>query len=472
MWSLFWLNILLLAIGFIAVDGFLVGAPDMRAQAWNEIAEQAFVAGSGEMSCRVAGWAVGFLSVLDQLTWYASQNLIPIIPGLELKLAAWGLVLFQGGILAYVYTRYQIGMLSLIEQRQLRLSALTGKSTLSKTFVVTILVLAIPYLYVSLKLQDLDPKMPMPDVPEINPCEPDQHAIKALESRLGVELQKVRFDARKRASKDVDKEVDKVFADVERGVDRYLDWYFTVIGEYERLAAMATGDFADMMASELNRKLFVDTQLNDRLEKARQRLVGDSQKQLTEMADNLAGKIRNEVAASPCQLGELDMSALGNLDRDKFRAEVAVGGGVLGGTVTAKLLAKKTTGVVASKLAAKQTFKVAAGLAGKVAAKKAGAIALSAAGAAAICSPTGPIAIACGIGAGVVTWLTIDKVAMEIDEARFRAEMCAEILKEVQASKTALAEALKLQQYAAIDRMTLLIQNSVAKTFIPARDGL
>ena len=82
-------------------------------------------------------------------------------------------------------------------------------------------------------------------------------------------------------------------------------------------------------------------------------------------------------------------------------------------------------------------------MAGKVAAKEAGAIALSAAGATAICSPTGPFAIACGIGAGIVTWLTIDKVAIEIDEARFRAEMRAEILKEVQVSKTALALALK-----------------------------
>lgn len=472
MWPLFWLNVLLLAIGFMAVDGFLVGAPDMRTQAWNEIAEQAFAAGSSEVSCRIAGWVVGLLSALDQLTWYASQKLIPVIPGLELKLAAWGLVLLQAGILGYVYTRYQMGVLALIEQRQLCLSALTGKSTFSKAFVVTILVLAMPYLYVSLKLQDFDPKMPVPAVLETNPCKPDQHVIKALESSLGVELQKARSDARQRASKDVDKAVDEVFADVERGVDRYLDWYFTVIGEYERLAAMATGDFANMMTRELNRTLFGDTRLDDRLEKARQRIAGDSQKQLTELAGHLAGKIRSEAAAGPCQIGTLDMSALGDLDRDQFRAKVAAGGGVLAGTVTAKLLTKKTAGVVVSKLAAKQTFKVAAGLAGKVAAKEAGAIALSAAGATAICSPTGPFAIACGIGAGIVTWLTIDKVAIEIDEARFRAEMRAEILKEVQVSKTALALALKSQQYAAIDRMTLLIQNTVGETFIPARDGL
>lgn len=472
MWPLFWINVLMLAIGFMAVDGFLVGAPDMRAQAWNEIAEQAFAAGSGEMSCRIAGWVVGFLSALDQLTWYFSQNLIPIIPNLELKLAAWSLVLFQAGILGYVYIRYQMGVLALIEQRQLRLSALTGKSTFSKAFVVTILVLAMPYLYVSLKPQDVDTKVPVPEIPKINPCEPEQNVIKALESGLGVELQKARSDAKQRASADVDKAVDEVFADVERGVDRYLDWYFTVIGEYERLAAMATGDFANMMASELNRNLFVDTRLDDRLEEARQRIAGDSQKQLTELAGHFAGKIKNEFAATPCQMGALDMSALGDLDRDQFRAKVAAGGGVLAGTVTAKLAAKKTAGVVASKLAAKKTFKVAAGLVGKVAAKKAGTIALSAAGATAICSPTGPLAIVCGIGAGIVTWLTIDKVAIEIDKKRFRDEMRAEILREVQVSKTALALALKSQQYAAIDRVTLLIQNSVGKTFMPARDGL
>lgn len=472
MWPLFWLNVLLLAIGFMAIDGFLVGAPDLRAQAWNEIAEQAFAAGSGEMSCRIAGWAVGSLSALDQLTWYFSQSLIPIIPGQGLKLAAWGLVLFQVGILGYVYTRYQMGVLALIEQRQLRLSTLTGKSTSSRAFVVTILVLAMPFLYVSLKPQNVDPKMPESAIPEINPCEPDQNVVKAFESNLGVELQKARSETRQRASTDVDKAVDEVFADVERGVDRYLDWYFTVIGEYERLAAMATGDFANMMANELNRNLFVDTRLDGRLEKARLRIAGDSQKQLTELAGGFAGKIKNKVATSSCQFGKLDMSALGNLDRDLFRAKMAAGGGVLAGTVTAKLAAKKTVGVVAGKLAAKNTFKVAASLAGKVAAKKAGTIALSAAGAAAICSPTGPVAIVCGGVAGIIAWITFDKVAIEIDEKRFRVEMRAEMMKEVQASKKALAHSLKLQQYSAIDRMTLHIQNSVGKTFIPARDGL
>lgn len=476
LWPLFWLNVALLAFGFMIIDFVLVGAQDMRVRVWSDIAEQAFAEGNSGVSCRVAGWFIGSLSSLDHLAWYAAQKLIPGIPQRELKLAAWGIVLLQAGILGYVFTRYQLGVLALIDRRYLRLSTLTGESTFSKAFVVTILALSVPYLYASLKLRDFDPKGLVLAAEKVvewaNPCQPDQHARKVLELRVDADLKRARADAMQRTNQSIDKAVDEVFADVERGVDRYLDWYFTVIGEYERLAALATGTFANKMASELNRNLFGDTRLDERLEVVRQRIAGDSQQQLTEMAGHLAGKIRKEVEASPCQIEALDMSALGDLDRDKFRATVAAGGGVLAGTVTAKLLAKKAAGVFASKLAAKKGFKVAAGLAGKVAAKKGGTILLSAAGATAICSPGGPLALICGAGAGVIAWITIDKVSIEIEEKAYRVEMRAEILKEVQGYKTGLALALKLQQHEAINKMVVRIQDSVDGTFIPMRDGL
>jgi len=107
---------------------------------------------------------------------------------------------------------------------------------------------------------------------------------------------------------------------------------------------------------------------------------------------------------------------------------VAATGGTAAGVVTAKLLAQEAGAAVAAKVAAKNSFKAAAALAGKVTAKKGGSILLSATAATAVCAPGGPLAVLCGVAAGAVTWLAIDKALVEIDESLFRDEMRAELL--------------------------------------------
>jgi len=123
-------------------------------------------------------------------------------------------------------------------------------------------------------------------------------------------------------------------------------------------------------------------------------------------------------------------------------------------------------------VAAKNSFKAAAALAGKVTAKKGGSILLSATAATAVCAPGGPLAVLCGIAAGAVTWLAIDKALVEIDESLFRDEMRAELLAALGEQRKALADALKAQHAASIDAAALGIQNRVEGLFVPARDGL
>jgi len=82
---------------------------------------------------------------------------------------------------------------------------------------------------------------------------------------LGQDLEQTRLGARAQADQAVDAALDDLFADVERAVDRYLDWYFTVIGEYERLLASVAGDFAAAMSERLEQELFGTTRFTDRL---------------------------------------------------------------------------------------------------------------------------------------------------------------------------------------------------------------
>ncbi|MEN8107691.1 MAG: hypothetical protein ABFS22_06755 [Pseudomonadota bacterium] len=474
-WPLLWLNLLFLSIAFLLVDFFVVGVADTRGMAWYTVAEQAFGEQASMAACPLSGALIGLLAVIERLTWHLSQMVIPNLPDVLLRLAAWGLFLLQAGIFAYAFTRFQLGIVGLLDARKLRLATFTGEGSFSKAFVITILILAIPYLYAVFKLQGYDPgglqREGQRIISRVNPCKPDQAAMVALGQQFDSEISAARAYTQRDAEKRVDASLDELFADVELGVDQYLDWYFTVIGEYERLAVVATGDLGQFMAEELERHLFVETHFGDRLATTNQAILQTSEQQMSTLHQRLGLHAEVSVQANPCDLGELDLSAFGDIERDRIRASAAAGGGALIAVTSSKLLAKKTTAAVVGKVATKKSFTAAAALIGKTSAKKGGSILLSAAGGAALCSPGGPLAAVCGIVAGTVVWFTFDKVFIEIDEALFRDEMRSDILAVLEGEQAELATTLKAQHNASIDAMALDIQRNVERLFVPARDG-
>lgn len=137
-----------------------------------------------------------------------------------------------------------------------------------------------------------------------------------------------------------------------------------------------------------------------------------------------------------------------------------------------KVLASKTTAAVVGKVAAKKTFQTGAALATKTLAKKGSSTLLSAGVGTALCAPTGPAAILCGVTAGLITWFTVDKALIELDEVLNREEMRAEILAVLDEQKALLGEQLTQKQVARIDRMSRHVNAAVHKTFIPASEGL
>lgn len=472
-WLLWAFNLLFLTLAFFAVDFFVAGAADTRTMAWEDVAEQAFATSGLGAACAPAGWLVGALAAVEHLAWHASQLVIPSLPDPVLKLAAWAVVLAHAGLVAYLVTRLLLGVAALLDRRPRRSG---GESTFSLAFLYTILFLALPYLYVTLKLADLDPAALQVHARRVvewaNPCEPDPAARAALLGALGQDLEQTRLRARAQADQAVDAALDDLFADVEQAVDRYLDWYFTVIGEYERLLASVAGDFAAAMSERLEQELFGTTRFTDRLAEASAAIEAKASSELAATAELLGQRAGAEMKGEPCRLDGVSLDALGNLDHDRVRAAVAATGGTAAGVVTAKLLAQQAGAAVAAKVAAKNSFKAAAALAGKVTAKKGGSILLSATAATAVCAPGGPLAVLCGIAAGAVTWLAIDKALVEIDESLFRDEMRAELLAALGEQRKALADALKAQHAASIDAAARGIQNRVEGLFVPARDGL
>lgn len=474
-WPLRWINLGLLTLAFFILSFFVLGAPDLRQADWQTVTEQAFHVGREGIACPMMGWLTGGLESLEQGSWALAQRYIPALPHLEWRIAAWVLLLLQLSVLSLLYTRLLLGVLTLIESRRLRVETVTGESALAKTFILTILILALPTIYAALRLQDLDPRQfespTQPLLAWVDPCKgtPAPHPDPAIQARLDAEQARVNEALAQR----IDEEVERLFAPVEAAVDDFLDWYFTVVGEYQRLIALAAGDFTKLMADQFDAHVFGATDFHARQSRLEQGLVDETLARLSEVSHALKEQIEAQMRADPCLRVTLDATALGRLDRDALRAGVALGTGTVVGAVTVgTILSQKVVAAVIAKVAAKKSMQAAAVMAAKLAAKEGGGVLAATLGGIAVCAPSGPWAIACGVGAGIATWLAIDKVAIEIDEAVSRDAMRADILAVLGEEKEALKQALKQQHAALIGHLSSRIESTIDGVFIPARDGL
>ncbi len=474
-WPLRWANLLLLALAFFVLSFFLLGAPDLRQSSWHAAVEQSFQAGLHAAACPGLGGLIGCLEAYEVGSWALAQHLIPRLPAPEWRLAAWGLFLLQYGLLALLYTRLLLGVLTLVETRRLRAETLKEDSTLAKTFILTILVLAMFSLYPVLRLRDFEPSQLAAPVREVltwvDPCHDtlDQNAqIRiALDSRLAADRERLSAEA----GQGIAMEVEGLFAPVEAAVDTYLDWYFTVVGEYERLAALVVGDFPQLMGAQLDAHLFAATDFPARLETLDRNLFDGTLARLSGVSQDFKVQIEAQVAADPCARATLNWPLLASLERDVWRASVAGTSGATVGLATSFALSQKVVASVVAKVGTKKSVQAAAAMAAKLAAKKGGGALAAAAGATAVCLPTGPWAIACGLTAGAVTWLAVDKIAIEVDETLSRDDMRAEIFVVLAENKEQLKNALIQRQTALIGYLIGTIETTVDGVFIPARDG-
>ena len=471
-WPLLLLNGLVLTAAFMLLDFAVVGAPDTRQLAWNTLAEQTYLANYSNAGCVFWGVSAGSVAVVEALAWHGSQLVIPNLPDMSTKIIAWTFFLLRAATVAWLFTAMLLGVSVVLERRALQQDGHKSGSTLSRAFIITILLLALPFFYAVIVLDELDPADFEYDGQDasvlLEPCKQDVGQREQLHAKLDSDVETGRQQARQMVDRNVEQELERLFADIEQGVDRYLDWYFTVIGEYERLAAVFTADVARTMREQLEEHLFADSDFDAQLGK----LEREIEQMTTARFTQLAPQLRQALDSASCDIGQLTLVPLSELDDDTLRASVAASSGVGAGIVTSKVLASKTTAAVVGKVAAKKTFQTGAALATKTLAKKGSSTLLSAGVGTALCAPTGPVAILCGVTAGLVTWFTVDKVLIELDEVLNREEMHADILMVLDEQKVLLGEQLTEKHYARIDLMASHVHAAVQRTFIPAHDGI
>ena len=471
-WPLLLINGLVLTAAFMLLDFAVVGAPDSRQLAWNTLAEQVYLDHYRQAGCVLWGVSAGAAAAVEALAWHGSQLLIPNLPDMSAKLIAWSFFLLRAATIAWLATALLLGVSTLMEKRALQRQGHVSGSILARAFILTIIILALPFFYAALKLSELDPAVFESADDDttllINPCKQDAASREQLRASLDADVAAERTRAMQSVDEEVGQGLDVMFLDIEQGADLYLDWYFTVLGEYQRLAAVFTADVAATMREQLEKYLFANSDFDAQLGS----LDRELEHMMTDRFARLAPQLGQQLAGASCELGRLTVVPLTELDHDTLRASVAATSGVGAGIVASKVLASKTTAAVVGKVAAKKTFQTGAALATKTLAKKGSSTLLSAGVGTAVCAPTGPVAILCGVTAGLIAWFSVDKALVELDEVLNREDMRADILAVLDEQKVLLGEQLAEKHYARIELMAREVNAAVQKTFVPASDGL
>jgi len=471
-WPVLFVNGLLLTLAFMLTDFYLAGVIDTRSFSWQELARISFFGSVDVSACLLWGVVSGAVATLEMLAWHGSQIIIPGLPDLNMQYIAWGAFLLRAATVAWLYTVLLLGVTSLLERRAAGRPAGTAGNTVSLVFLTTILFLAVIFYAASLGLARVLEDMQAP-VETLEPaasgdCRPDPVARAQLIAQLDDEIAATRAESIDLVSSQAGESINALFADVGQGVDSYLDWYFTVLGEYQRLAAVFSADVAVTMREQLYIHLFADSDFDRRL--------GELDDELADMATDrfvaLTPQLSDSITRADCMPDDLVSLPSATLGHDSLRASVAAGSGVGVGLVTSKLLASKTTSAVVAKVAAKKSFQTGAAVVSKTLAKKGSSTLLSTGVGTAICAPTGPVAILCGVTAGLVTWFSVDKALVELDEAMNREEMRADIMAVLDEQRQILTGQLVDRHIIRIDRMAEHVDQTIDRIFIPASDGL
>ena len=315
-----------------------------------------------------------------------------------------------------------------------------------------------------------------------------ERSFKAGEERLAAAQEEMREEIRA--------EFSSIRAHNERLIKGWADWYYSVTGEYSRLASLAvswgaeqmgreaTGAVERYMQEQVKARLIDPLGADERIERLeaslRGRLKGVSEEMIQETRLRLNETLAEAEARGVVHEEDLNFlkqrsQALEQLNgfhtltplaiTSKLIASGATGvlikGAVKGGVaVSAKTGAKtgaKAGQIAVAKAGAKAGMKVGQAVVTKVASKgliksaaalwtkllmkfglktasKAGAAGAAAATGTASCAFLGLGALACGAVAGTVTWFAVDKVVVEVDEYFTRDQFEADLRRDLNAS--------------------------------------
>lgn len=225
---------------------------------------------------------------------------------------------------------------------------------------------------------------------------------------------------------DTCKQFDQLESEIAAGVDDYLNWYFSLGGDYTKLAMMLSGDVDLFLESKFNELALSRMQKNDSFQK----IQAAHENQWLEL-NRINGAIQQVLSQNQLNVGERNCklvreTSMGqvslHLDEAKARLSTSAAAGMIGGVFASKLTAK---------VMAKSTVKLSGKVLLKAVAKKAvgkGAVAVTGAATGAAIGSVVPglgtaVGAIIGAAAGLTLGIGVDVAILAAEERLTRVDM-------------------------------------------------
>ncbi|OYZ67644.1 MAG: hypothetical protein B7X98_02535 [Methylophilaceae bacterium 17-43-7] len=227
-------------------------------------------------------------------------------------------------------------------------------------------------------------------------------------------------------------QIDQAFNKMESNVDSYLDWYYSLSGEYIRLAKLLSGDIEKNMEEKLVEKLKLEEALKPILVGLEVALANHSA-----ITDEYQRAVKKIMANNRIQVPEFGSARIPGIASDRILVlsthfdVVSMRSRLAGGTAAAGIGA-----AIVAKIVSKGIFKAAGKALSKVAISKVAGTAGGAATGATIGSVVpGAGTIVGGVIGGALAGVFVDKVLLKLEEAISREDFKNEILSSIRESR-------------------------------------
>jgi hypothetical protein len=454
LWPTTLLNIALITFLYVLVYVFFADLPDIKTLEWSEILAENKALIDTPMPW--VGWLIAYDNSIQLMLIGAMQLGSELEISWWVKLAAWLLFVGINGVKIGLVWWVSLGVVSYI-MTQSSAKRTTPEAQFSKTFNITLAAFFGFYLLVSnvnfgslFETIQIASKRSITsyEKPVVDICNPEKVAEQSqqLEGQISEVLESNKYLLKEQLDARIDEALDSALSSPEviAAIEEFLDWNFSIKGSY--LQTFYKGkDLFDVAGLES----YIREQFNSS--------VGNViEKSLNQELAELNVFIEDSLQTTSVQIGggyeQVDYSCLSfnsdGINIGEFMTAYGGGGGIAG------VMAARVSSKVAAQVSARLASQIAARILAKSSAKlatRAASMATGVGAGALACAATGPVAVACAVGAGAVMWFTADYVIVSVDEFMNRDELRLTIFESIDEQKAEVKNDLKVAYLKYID---------------------
>ena len=283
--------------------------------------------------------------------------------------------------------------------------------------------------------------------------------------------------ARALVADEIDAKLDALFAETEGRLPEFFDWYYSLRGEYSRIAmaALEAASLAEpgYVAERAAAMLLPEETWTAYLAALEHDAVERLGAHYADVRAAWRGRIEEKLADHrvPAPL-DADTAATPTLVLDDFLAEtIEREVEALHARVSVGAAAAGVGAAAAPALGRAAAVRGGRAVAARTAARGASRIGAAAVSGAAVCAPGGPAAAACAVLAGAGAWLITDWALLRVDEELHREELERSFQQALSGLRAEIERELLAAFDTSIAARSAAVAGEIERSFIPARAG-